>query len=195
MSVTFWCPDAPTTEVVPYPDTDPDFVDQVSELPEINLSNSNARALLEMIGLPCSGDLVGMIQPDELSAWIERLRSLLDDGLARAPFLEPTTVNGTVLMPGGSKLAGSTSPALAQFTPRLAAMASGADNHAVARATTLDTLLLGAPDAPRAFADGSRGRPRIVAFGRGDNYLREQTARFLDLFLQAKERNFAVCWG
>ncbi len=197
MSVTFWCPDAPRTEVVPYPEIDPDFVDHVSELPEINVSNTNARALIEMIGLPSSDDLVGAIEPADLPVWIERLRRVLKVGAERAAFLEPTTVNGHVVLTGEAQLARSMGTmAVEQFSPRLAvAMAHGCDDEAADRAATLDALLPTGADAQRAYADGKRGRPRIIEGGRDDRYLREQAARFLDLFTQAKERNFAVCWG
>jgi len=52
MSITFWCPDAPTKTVVPYPDDDPNFTMQRSTLPELNLSNANAALVLDAIGEP-----------------------------------------------------------------------------------------------------------------------------------------------
>ena len=42
MSITFWCPQAPTKRFVPYPEDEPDYEETRSTLPEVNLSNSSA---------------------------------------------------------------------------------------------------------------------------------------------------------
>lgn len=49
MTITFWCPDAPTKLITPYED-EPEFTDEVSTLPECNLANSNAIHVLRRIG-------------------------------------------------------------------------------------------------------------------------------------------------
>lgn len=50
MSVTFWMPQAPTEKVTPYPD-EPDYQETrpVAPFTEMNVSNSNAYALMELI--------------------------------------------------------------------------------------------------------------------------------------------------
>ena len=87
MSVTFWAPDAPTVKVKPYPDEEPDYVEERSTLPEVNLSNSNAREMLRLIGLD-SEELCGSMQPDEFGSVIVKLQRLLNSEEARAPALK-----------------------------------------------------------------------------------------------------------
>lgn len=78
MSVTFWCPEAPTQKVTPYPEEDPDFVIDESVLPEINLSNSNAVRVADLLGL---GDpqerWVGTCAAPELPSVLARVDALL----------------------------------------------------------------------------------------------------------------------
>lgn len=199
MSVTFWCPQAPRTQCVPYPESDPDFVDEVSELPEINVSNANARVFIELLGLPKSEDLVGDIEPAAMGAVIERLHSFLTVPTERAAFLEPTTVNGRVVGPAApAPLAarGGETGLLVRCSPRLAtAVASGAGAAAEAQAIVLDALVPADQAADLAMADRKRGGPTVVNFGRDDAYLRTRANSFLDLFTQARSRNYRICWG
>lgn len=106
MSVTFWCPDAPTEPYVPYPDKDPDYVEQRSTLPELNLANSNAVAMLELMGLSEGGeaDYGGTATVDRIPAVIERLQRVLQDPVERAAALEPPTVNNMPSVPGQPSL-------------------------------------------------------------------------------------------
>jgi hypothetical protein len=87
MSVTFWAPDAPTVAVKPYPEEEPDYVEERSTLPEVNLANANAREMLQLIGLD-SDDLCGTLQPNEFGPVIARLQRLLNSEAARAPALK-----------------------------------------------------------------------------------------------------------
>lgn len=57
MSITFWCPEAPTHRVTPYPD-EPEYTEERSTLPECNFANANAFELLRRIGSP-------LMEPDE----------------------------------------------------------------------------------------------------------------------------------
>lgn len=198
MSVTFWCPDAPTKPTIPYPEQDPTFVWHVSDMPEVQLSNFNARASVEMMGLPESDELLGSLEVSQLEAVIERLKRILVTPEERASFLEPTTVNGQVVSltetPKAATPAGTVT--LAQLlSNRLAqAVTAGATPQEEERAAVLDMLLPADQDVERAWADQRRG-PRILSFGRDDAYLRVQSERFLHLFTQAKEHNYRVCWG
>lgn len=95
MSITFWAPEAPTREVVPFPDQDPDFKQQASDLPEVNLSNTNALAMLELMGLPAAYD--GEVPPEAMGPVIERLMRAANEPGARAPaLLEPAVVQGAL---------------------------------------------------------------------------------------------------
>lgn len=80
MSITFWCPEAPTTKVTPYPDQDPDFVVDKSVLPEINLANSNAISISRLMKL---GDpeypWAGTCSAEEVPAALEQVTRLMAD--------------------------------------------------------------------------------------------------------------------
>ena len=91
MSITFWCPDAPTTPARPF-DDEPDYVVQESVLPELNLSNQNAHALLDLLQIPF--DHAGEIPVSAFEGLTRKITEVLDQPVARAPFLEPVTVNG-----------------------------------------------------------------------------------------------------
>lgn len=90
MSVTFWCPKAPSTKVQPYPD-EPDFIVDRSDLPEINVSNHNARALLAALGYDdqTCADAAGTVPAQELDAFIARIDRALTHPEYIAPVLEP----------------------------------------------------------------------------------------------------------
>ena len=106
MSITFWCPDAPSKEVEGacsacdgsgkfYSDTDCPYChgsgrefSQVSELPEINMSNANADAFMKALRLP--EDYCGTIVPSQMEELENRAR-LLAVGVT-TPALEVETV-------------------------------------------------------------------------------------------------------
>lgn len=96
MSITFWCPDAPTEKYIPFPEDEPDVEDTRSVLPEINLSNGNAMAMLDLMGLasPQGEDYCGQVLVPALGGVIERLRRVLQDPVERAAALEPASING-----------------------------------------------------------------------------------------------------
>ena len=97
MSITFWCPDAPIEKYKPYPEEEPDFETTRSLLPELNLSNSNALAMLDLMGLRSKDpeqDYCGTVPVAQLPPVIERLRRVVGDPVERAAALEPNTVNG-----------------------------------------------------------------------------------------------------
>lgn len=88
MSVTFWAPDAPCTKVQPY-EAEPDYWEEQSELPEINVSCLNANRMLRLMGL-YTEDLTGSVEPGpEMTALQQRLLVLVNDEDARAPGTAP----------------------------------------------------------------------------------------------------------
>lgn len=97
MSVTFWCPEAPTEAFRPYED-EPDFVEHRSTLPELNVSEHNAKALLGMLGADPAGnhyDRCGTVELADLPAFIAQIDRALEHPEYRASYLEPavTTVS------------------------------------------------------------------------------------------------------
>jgi hypothetical protein len=62
MSVTFWCPDAPRTEVV-HKDVHDTWTESVSAMPEINMSNGNAASICALLGYEDCGTLVAAQMP------------------------------------------------------------------------------------------------------------------------------------
>jgi hypothetical protein len=97
MSITFWAPDAPTESYVPYPDDEPDYVEQRSLLPEINLSNVNAYAMMRALGV--EPDYAGTWSVGELAVLLERAVKLANIEVLRDPFLKDTTTTGGQLRP------------------------------------------------------------------------------------------------
>lgn len=81
MSITFWCPDAPTTRVQPYPEFDPEFWDEVSTLPSCNFSYLNGPRLLRQLGLP---EECGELAPEALPDVIARLAPMRAEVVERA---------------------------------------------------------------------------------------------------------------
>jgi hypothetical protein len=81
MSITFWAPQAATERVQPYAD-EPDYFENRSVLPEINLSNSNATAMLQLMGLDAQA-YCGTVAPAELAPVIERLTRVVNDARER----------------------------------------------------------------------------------------------------------------
>ncbi len=96
MTVTFWCPDAPCESYIPYPD-EPDYVESRSTLPELTVSNSNAKAICDLVGLVSDECQSGELSVAEFDGPVKRLRALIEDPVARAAGLEPQTFNNEVL--------------------------------------------------------------------------------------------------
>lgn len=87
MSVTFWAPEAPTIQCTPYPD-EPDYIREDSTLPEVNVSNLTAMAVLRALSLP--EDYCGTIRTgSEMAAVMQRLLVLVNDESARKPVTIP----------------------------------------------------------------------------------------------------------
>jgi hypothetical protein len=86
MSITFWAPDAPPQLVTPYED-EPDYQEQRSTLPELNLANDNAQAFLALLEIPW--DWCGTIAVAEFDKVIPRLLVLANSEDARQPVLRP----------------------------------------------------------------------------------------------------------
>jgi hypothetical protein len=87
MSVTFWAPDAPTVTVKPYPEVEPEYTEERSTLPEVNLSNCNAREMLRLLGLDFE-ELCGSVQPTEFGPVVSHLHRLINNEATRAPALK-----------------------------------------------------------------------------------------------------------
>lgn len=106
MSITFWCPDAPTEPYTPYPEQDPEFVMERSTLPELNLSNSNALAMLDLMGLSKGDgeDYCGSVTVEQLPAVIVRLQRVMQDPVERAAALQPPAINGVPVAQGALSL-------------------------------------------------------------------------------------------
>lgn len=88
MSVSFWCPEAPTKEVRPYRD-EPDLVETVSTLPECDFTSANAAAVLRAAGLPT--ECWGEWKNDELPAVQSALLRLVNSANARKVAVRQTT--------------------------------------------------------------------------------------------------------
>ncbi len=73
MSITFWCPDAPTARVYPYPEFDPEFWDEVSTLPTCCLSYSSGPRLLRQLSL---SEECGELAPAELPEVLARMEGM-----------------------------------------------------------------------------------------------------------------------
>ena len=101
MSITFWAPDAPTYEFIPYPEDEPDYVENISVLPEINLSNTNAYAMMEALGE--TPDYCGTWTVEELPALLERALKLANQEELRAPTTSETVESGRELRRGASE--------------------------------------------------------------------------------------------
>ncbi|MGY6251852.1 hypothetical protein ACXIVK_00210 [Paraburkholderia caledonica] len=65
MSITFWAPEAPTRTETHDPEGYEAWTEEVSSLPEIKLSSSNALVMLEALGV--KPDLCGAWSADQLS--------------------------------------------------------------------------------------------------------------------------------
>lgn len=165
MSVTFWAPDAPTTRQQPYPDSSPEYWCDVSSLPEVNLANGNARAMLVAMGLP--DDECGQLLPAEMPPVVRRLLELVNDDVSRASVTQPDE-----LWKGC----------------RLVARGEAADRM-------MARMGFGAPAEGSDSAVPLQSGPTMFAFGRSDDYVARTAGRLLDLFVQAKQADYRVCWG
>jgi hypothetical protein len=95
MSITFWAPQAPTERVQPYED-EPDYFEDRSVLPQINLANSNAAAMLRLMGLDDQA-YCGTVVPAEFAPVIERLTRVVNDARERASaVLAPSVSEGAL---------------------------------------------------------------------------------------------------
>jgi len=113
MSVTFFAPDAPTRKVTPYPESDPDYEIDESELPKLNLSNSNAGVLLDLLDIPLAPAYSGCIEVHEMDALIAKLLIIGNKDSARSRVLRDFTssqdtrveqVNGLTTIGKGPKV-------------------------------------------------------------------------------------------
>lgn len=152
MSITFYCPDAPVRKVAPWPD-DPDYEIEESVLPELNLSNSNALALLEMAGL--ERDYCGTVDVSELPALEARLDAVLSNPVERASFIEPTVIGNEVVQGGNSVLN-------ALLHERLTARRSGPLVVSVGRS---DSYLLDRASRFRALVKEARQHGHAICWG------------------------------
>ena len=179
MSTTFWCPEAPTVTITPYPEDDPQYTEQESTLPVVSLSNSNAVVALEMLGQVSNDEQAGSLAVDELEPALRLLRSVLAHAVERAAFLEPCTVNGQCV---------STQEQDGSF----AASAPGSLEHLLRF-----KLASAVPPVPTLASQmyPLGGGVRFVNLGRSDGYVRSLAERLIGLLTQAKAQGFKVCWG
>ncbi len=84
MSITFWAPTAPTEIIRPFAD-EPDYTEERSTLPELNISDDNARAFIALLGLEF--DHGGEILPQDFDPLVARCLVLSNRSEARAPAL------------------------------------------------------------------------------------------------------------
>jgi hypothetical protein len=102
MSITFWAPDAPRYKVKPYPEEEPDYEEERSELPEINLSNSNASAILRALGVTLEPDYCGTWEVEQLPEILARAMKLANIEELRSPAVSETVQSGGELRRGES---------------------------------------------------------------------------------------------
>jgi hypothetical protein len=93
MSITFWAPAAPTVRVKPY-DDEPDYEEDQSTLPEINLANSNALAFLRLLGV--EAEYCGTFTVKDQEALLPRLLLLANSADARGPAVREPSMEQTV---------------------------------------------------------------------------------------------------
>jgi hypothetical protein len=70
MSITFWAPEAPTRTETHHQEGYEAWTEEVSSLPEIKLSSSNALVMLEALGV--KPDLCGAWSTDQLGEMLRR---------------------------------------------------------------------------------------------------------------------------
>ena len=92
MSITFFCPDAPTETCSPFPD-EPEYTTTrpVAPFIEINMSNSNAFDLQALIDPAVTPDYCGTWPQDKLQGIQRRLMILLNTDKKAAFLLESST--------------------------------------------------------------------------------------------------------
>lgn len=181
MSVTFWCPDAPTYKSQPFAQDDPDFVMDVSTLPEIQVSTDNAKALVEILGMGpmAPGDTCGSLVASRLPCLLSRIEQVAASPLERAAFLEPAVA----------------SPEFQQVDVELEAAVT-ADAHPSRLGELLARKLnLVAPALDGAQVGTEQCQTRYYYPGRSDEYLLRQVLRMKDLAEQAMSGGYAISWG
>lgn len=214
MSITFWCPDAPSTVVQPYPD-EPGYTVDRSDLPEINVSNSNARALLAVLGFPdevCQ-DNAGTVPVAELDDFIARIDRALTHPEYIAPMLEPamSSISKTRVQ---RELEGKEPPVL---TEEVAFAGSGQSKIAQALVdrikaqtqvqqcrpklhelsgfqTQFACLYLTETEEPVVTQITETG-PSAYVPARTHEYFEIRLSRLKDLAQQAKAKGWAIVWG
>lgn len=93
MSITFFCPQAPTELYVPYPEDEPEHIESrpVAPFVRLNLSNSNAYDMLAKLDPAVSPDSYGEWNQEKLRAIQRRLMLLLNtdrkDALVKDSFV------------------------------------------------------------------------------------------------------------
>jgi hypothetical protein len=172
MSITFLCPEAPTyLRPDPY---DAETPERVSALPEINLSNSNATAMLSLMGLPCGrGDESGTASGEVLDTVLKALSTAEECPEARISALEPPTFSGPLahLAVGGGFALDANSPM----------ETAGSSLGALLRSK------LAKNDAPRG--------PSSFDYGRRPDYVIAKVLALKELFVLAKLNGWSVSWG
>lgn len=167
MSVTFWCPEAPTFPTVPYPEQDPDFIVQKSSLPELQLANGNARLALDLLGMPPDEEMAGTLEVAELDAALVTLKSSLRSVIADS-VLEHRNASTADANPGS---------ALGRLlSQKLSAPAA----HGELALSGVQVVEMN-PFMPRATT--------------GDSYAVNLVMRLGDLLTQARTRGYRVSWG
>jgi|10_taG_2_1085330.scaffolds.fasta_scaffold103340_2 hypothetical protein len=103
MSITFWCPDAPTRTLpcracvlLEKRGTECNRCETISEGPSANFSNENGEALLKALGLSLRPG--GVIYPKDIPQLLQRLLVLLNSEdnrkhLMRAPISRPARIS------------------------------------------------------------------------------------------------------
>lgn len=86
MSITFYCPEAPSHLVTPYPD-EPEYQEEQSTLPSLNLTQSNAYAFLRLMGLPEQSE--GHVEVSALPDVSRHLIRVVNSQSARRPEYVP----------------------------------------------------------------------------------------------------------
>lgn len=101
MSVSFFSPDAPSSmKEVDYGDGEV-VTEKVSDLPEVNLSNATAKAVMDLLGVPFDewgGEASGV----ELDGFIERSLRVVNGASVEAFVEEGFVQEGAMRMVGGA---------------------------------------------------------------------------------------------
>lgn len=137
MSITFWCPEAPTEKVRPYED-EPDYEEERSLLPEVNMNNANAKSFLTLLGVP--PDDCGRWETKDLPEIRRKLVELVNRPIARALGLKETEV-----YPGALRVAHEGNVVILSRGPYVVDFGRD-DDYVVRRAQQLLALVSAAQD-------------------------------------------------